>query len=473
MISTLNVLKNKVKSIELSHYRSIRKALLFGVLIRLILALYLTHDWDFQVWHISFTDIVSGLGSPYSAMNFSYPPIWAYVLMPFASVSTFFANPYDGLMRFNLNGFLVAGTQPLFNLLVRLPLIASEVFIGLLIYDHVLKFKNENTAHKSFILWFLNPFVIFVSCVFGQFDVLAALMVMLAFLFFLDKKFVLCGLAIGLGALTKLYPLYLLPIYLIFALKIDFDENRSNKAIIVKKALLHYGLIIGGLFLSLSLVVPPLLISGSFSNFVQAVFRRTDYITSLGGISPTNLFYLFGSDVFIWLNEPGRSQLIFSILSIALFGSIGAVSLYYGFQSKMTSSHQRFLFVHILAIVCVYLTSLMVNPQYIMWIIPFLTLCYGIYGNYFKRIIVLSFSALVFALYWIRPFNSIMVFSGVGELGTRLNQLYFSYITIIGYPLMVISGLIGAVVLISLFFPKLQLKRLFVTSNKNQLNGDI
>ncbi|MFX1537140.1 MAG: glycosyltransferase 87 family protein, partial [Promethearchaeota archaeon] len=402
VISALKTLKNKIESVSLTRFRSISKVLLFGILIRLLLAVYLSHDWDFQVWYVSFADIVAGLRSPYTAMNFSYPPIWAFTLTPFASLFSLLANSHDGLVRVSLGGPIIAATHPLFNLLVRLPLIASEVFIGLLIYDHVLKFKNENMAYKAFILWFLNPFVIFVSCVFGQFDVLVTLMVVLAFVFFLEKKYALCGLSIGLGALTKIYPIYLLPLYMIFTLKIDLKE-KSKRLIIAKDTLQHCGLIFGGLLLSLFLIIPPLIISGSFYNFVQAVLRRTDYITSLGGISPTNAIYILGPDVFVWLNEPGRPQFIFSALSIVLWVSTLAVSLYYSFRSKLSSDHQRFLYIQTLTIVCLYLAALMVNPQYVIWIIPFLVLCYGIYGNYFKRIIILSVSALLFALFWIKP----------------------------------------------------------------------
>ena len=448
-------------SAKIAKFQPIINVLIFGVLIRIVLALYLTHDWDFQVWYISFADVTSGLKSPYATMSFSYPPLWAYTLTPFASIFSLFSNVNDAIIRTNINGPLIVAINPLFNLLVRLPLIASEIFVGLIIFNHVLKYKNMHTAYRSFALWFLNPFVIFISCVFGQFDVLAALMVVLAFIFLLEKKYLNSGLSLGLGALTKIYPIYLLPLYFIFALMDEiYGEKKSQVFAIFKKTLSHYALIFAGLISSFLLILPPLLISGSFSNFLNAVFRRSEYITSLGGISPTNLVYFTGPELFFWLNEAGRPQFLFSSLSIILWSSILLVSLFYAFRSKISFPHQKFLYAQIMAICCIYLTSLMVNPQYIIWILPFLVLCYGIYNDFFKRYIILSISALFFALYWIRPFNSVTIFSSLRQIGDNLNQLYALYLGTIGYPIMVASGLIGAIVIISLFIPRFEIKEI-------------
>ena len=115
-------------SAKIAKFQPIINVLIFGVLIRIVLALYLTHDWDFQVWYISFADVTSGLKSPYATMSFSYPPLWAYTLTPFASIFSLFSNVNDAIIRTNINGPLIVAINPLFNLLVRLPLIASEIF---------------------------------------------------------------------------------------------------------------------------------------------------------------------------------------------------------------------------------------------------------------------------------------------------------------------------------------------------------
>lgn len=456
----LNALFQSLKlRFSFTDYRRIVGPLIIGILLRLVLAVYTSDSGDFEVWYIAFLNMVSGLGSPYFTMYYSYPPVWAYFMLPFSSIVLPFSNPYQLGARVYLENHIYSATSPFFNILYKLPIFLAEILVGLLIYAQIKKHKNEKMAYKAFILWFFNPLVLLIGSIDGQMDALAALMVVLAFCFFMEKKYFLSGTSIAIGAMVKIFPLYLLPLYLAFLLKFVYDKHLQGKISIIKAALSNYLSTFSGLFLGIVIAIMPLLVFGSLSSAIEAVTTRGSYVASIGGFTPFIIALYLIPDAFAWFSAYGRPQMVYSVLQIAFFISALFVIFYYVFYTKRNPIHQRFLQAHIGLIVTLYLTSLVVNPQYLLWIIPFLILGYGIYGNYSRRIIILSVCAVIAQLYWVRHyFNSLIFFSNFSRFGFSIDNMLVNFLDAFGYQLMSISGFIGVLIITSLYFAKLPVK---------------
>lgn len=416
-----------------------------GLALRLVLAPFTSHPYDIAVMYRVTNDLFAGLNI-YTTNSFTYPPLWAYVEYPLFTLVGLISPKLLG-MQVNLNLPMENWklppiiTSPLFNVLCKLPYIIADVLIALIIYDIVKELRDKEHAKFSFVLWFFNPLVIGVSSVHGQFDVLPALMTLLSFCFLCRRNFLASGVTIGLGCLFKIYPVFLTPLYLFSVAALE-KERLSSGFQTAKRILTGCLEFAGGILISFCAFLFLLL----NSNLYHDVFARTEIIPSLGGLSIFNIEYLPG---FEWLPSLiiSNSRLVSLILTIVLFAMIILVS-YITFRSG--GNFKTFLFGHIAILLAVYLTSPTVNPQYILWIVPFLTLSYGLYNHNLKTVIVLSFSALGFLigltgpLFFLYP---LAIFTPLLRIEViYANTYFFEYIG--GWVVLLISGIVGVAALI-------------------------
>jgi len=457
-------------------YEQIVSLLFLGILIRIVVGFYTSHPNDEEVWYITAVNMLSGQGSPYGTRYFSYPPVWAYIYLPFVSIGSLFSNPYLFSIRANLNetvvpimsplfGTVVPIMSPLFNFVVKLPIIIGDIFVGLIIYRVVSNFKNEQVARKAFIFWFLNPFVIYTGAMIAQFDVLPALTSLLALVLFMERKYFLAGISLSIGIMTKIYPVYFIPLYLTFFFKSD-----SSKKIEWKKNIFRLIPFLAGILLTGIVLLLPILAFNSFPYFFEGNFRRGEYITSIGGLTPWTLIYLFEGG-FEWIIDYDRAQIIYIALYILQVSGIALVSFHFGFRSGQEQHLKSFLRGHVCILALIFLTLLTVNPQYFIWVAPFLILGYGLYGDYKIKLSILSASACFLAFYWAYPFYPIIVFVNK-EIGMTLYNALNLATNPIGFPLVIFFGLLGAVTILLLPFPTPKISRLknLLTRHRDEEN---
>jgi Gpi18-like mannosyltransferase len=448
--------KNFVKnffSFRLRGYEQIVGLLFLDTVLRIVISFYTSHPNDEEVWYITAVNMLSGQGSPYGTRYFSYPPVWAYIYLPFVSISSLFSNPYFFSIRINLSGTVVPVMSPLFNFVVKLPIIIGDIFVGLIIYRFVSNFKDEQAARKAFIFWFFNPLVIFTGAMVAQFDVLPALTSLLALVLFMQRKYFLAGASLGLGIMAKIYPIYFIPLYITFFFKSD-----SSKEIEWKKGIFRLMSFLAGILLTGIVLLLPILAFNSFPYFFEGIFRRGEYITQIGGLTPWNLIYLFEGG-FEWINDYGRAQIIYTVLYILQMSGIALVSFHFGFRSGQEQRLRSLLRGHVCILTLIFLTILTVNPQYIIWVAPFLILSYGLYGNYKIRLLLLSASACFLAFYWAYPFYPIISYVNK-EIGMMLYNALNLATNPIGFPLVIFFGLLGAITILLLPFPTPKISRL-------------
>jgi hypothetical protein len=367
---------------------------LIGLAIRLVLAPFSSEPYDVSVFYVVNNDLMAGL-NPYTTNSFSYPPLWAYTTYPglgivslLASPKLFGASPAAlGLLSDSWN-LPLAITSPLFNIMLKLPLIVTDLVIGIVIYDVLKALMDEKHAMTGFILWFLNPLVIFIDSVHGQFDVIPTLMTVLAFFLLVKRKYFLSGVAIGMGIAFKIYPIFLAPLYVISIAKLEKNDYLNNSKSLRKTLTKCSQFISGGIF-SLAIFLLPLV----NSNLVPDVFTRVEFPNSVGGLTVFGVLHAQG---FEWLLHLVLSQS--RLLYLGLTGvSLVAVTFICAICFLGNGDFiETFLLGSIAILLIVYITSLVVNSQYVLWILPFLILSYGLFGKNKITIGLLSISALIY-----------------------------------------------------------------------------
>ena len=201
-----------------------------ALLLRLILAPLYHHSdadiyfyWAKYLWEKKDFFLFLGKSVP-NAMPATYPPVFYYLLF-------FWRGLYElvgrGLWWLNLQipvfpSNLIFWYQSYsvgiaFN---KIPAILADLGCALLIYQIALKVGTNKKLSKTAMLLFLFlPATWYNSAYWGQIDSLYAFFILLGFFFALKNRFLWGTFSLAISALIKPTGLFVLPAYLIFAIK--------------------------------------------------------------------------------------------------------------------------------------------------------------------------------------------------------------------------------------------------------------
>jgi uncharacterized membrane protein len=370
-----------------SDRRKVYKILALGLIVRLALAPISAHPWDVYVWFDTGRVFANGQNF-YVSREYSYPPLWALYLLVVTALyrgvaPVLGAHPLDAGQVQNILGTTQDLGTPfitdwLFNLLVKLVLIAFDALLAFLIYRIVARrFGLPSRALLAFTAFFLNPYTIWISSVWGMFDVLPTYLMILAVLCMIDNRLELSGIIFGLATGLKYYPVLVL---LVLIVGFGLFSNRRK----MQKLLIPF---LGTLF-AFSI---PFLLADS-----------TSYIAGiLGPVTPgspvTNVKL---GNLSIWLILPllgfDTVPLWFVILDSSL---IAALALAIGFAARgrkdLVTSPFLWLDLSILSILVFYGLFRVINEQYFFWILPLMTIDTVIGRT--KPLVTILTSGIVFA----------------------------------------------------------------------------
>ncbi|OPY26794.1 MAG: hypothetical protein A4E31_01371 [Methanomassiliicoccales archaeon PtaU1.Bin030] len=377
-------------------------AIMAGFAIRIAVAPWTSWTYDTYPFYQGIVDQLAGLG-PYGHMVYSYPPAFNFIEYPFSIILALFSDPTQWVTFVPsmvevgrvTNMVVPTVTSPGFNLTYKLPLILADYLCGVLLYRFVRKIKDEDSGRRVFILWFLNPFVIFVSSIYGNFDVLAVFLTLLALYAMYSRRYLSAGLAVGLGVSMKLYPLYLglfCFAYLVGQVIVNY-RTRDDPMGRLKNPIKFIAGAIGGA----SSIVISVLLNPSLMVFINGRMSNND----MGGINIWGLLrtgnVLFNGssalpqDEFTLVNTV-TSYLMFLILFLILLRVF----------MMLRSSHERHEEQMIFGSMSVFVVLLLFQPvthaHYLLWALPFLLLC-SLYQHRFEHIVfALSVVGVVFWL---------------------------------------------------------------------------
>ena len=233
---------------------------------------------------------------------------------------------------------------------MKAPLIAGDLLTGILLARIVAqRLGQPEKSGLAFSAFFLNPFVIWISSVWGMFDILPTYFVILGTLLFMDKKGVAAGIAFGIGIGLKYFPA-LLVIALLLGLRKSQDRRTARNLVL-------------GLIGVIALFSLPFLLAEP-GEYLRGTLSPTAGQTT-GQLSIWVVAHYLGI-----LNLP----LWASALNVgAILGGIVFVSWCIGSRSKGGES-TRWIDLSLLSILLIYVLFRLMNDQYAVWIIPFLTL---------------------------------------------------------------------------------------------------
>jgi hypothetical protein len=380
---TLN-LKNHVKRFFKSKTAII---LTIAVLIRFSLAPFTEHRYDMYIWRLNqalaYQYGVNPLNPPAwidknaTVFLWSYPPLWLFSLLTVYPVYATVSHPtlpenVSELWRdmYNFNNPCEAyhsfkpENLPLLDLLIKTPLILSDLLITLILLKTLREFSQEEKVRKHAYMWILNPYVIFISAVWGMFDTLPTLFTLLAVWLFLKGKINRSAISLAAAALFKMYPIVFAPI-----LAFMHYKRCGRKGAAAKYLLATFGLTLSVTFLT---------------NFCFAlIFGQEPLNTSItitwqlfkGRASPD----WYGTNIFFGLtplNALGnlfkQYNVCFNIpISPILIGVAVVIIIFKISREKNLNPVEVFSYITA-AHFAIYLTYTVVNEQYLIWILPFL-----------------------------------------------------------------------------------------------------
>jgi Gpi18-like mannosyltransferase len=421
---------------------------LIGLALRLAFVPFLVDPYDASTFFTVTNDLLAGLNM-YATNSFSYPPLWAYAMHPTVGLTTLFVSP-------NLLGVRIATqslslenwqlpaivTSPLFNILFKLPLIIADVLIGLILYRIIKELRDEKKAKMAFVLWFLNPLVILIDSVLGQFDVLPTLMIVLAFCLLCNRNYFASGSAIGAGVLFKIFPIYFAPLYLFSIAKL---ESKGPLKILenLRNILPKCSRFLAGILVPFFIFLSPLI----NSNIIHDIFARTQTVSGIGGLTIFSVAEFPGMQ-WLLLIISLHSGMVFWSLMISSLVAILLVS--FAFFTSQKDFLEIFLLGNVAIILIIFVTSLVVNPQYIVWILPFMIVEWGLYKRNLIKLSLLSIVASVFLigiggpLFFFRP---LAVFTPLLSVNTVYSSIQF-FENYDGWAILFTSGILGVIVII-------------------------
>lgn len=288
---------------------------------------------------------------------------WAYVeslmLSLWQWISASSTTPYGWWQKDPLT---ISNNIRLLILLMRLPAFVSDLAIAGVLYYAVgaLFSKSISRAQLASLLWFLNPYTFFAIEALGVPDVATAFLTVLAALLIARGRVVLSGLVLAVGMGLKLYPILLLPAFLVFGM-----QKPSRRLVKILLAVLPF---VGFIFY-LQWLMP-----GGFS---PAALVDYSSVTQ----SMRELF----------LHMPGAQLSLSTMALIALYFATYAAA---GFAKPAINDL-------VIPILLVFLAFTDPYPQYYVWVLPFLVLDIALHRNKLRIGLLFAMMTFLFADWFI------------------------------------------------------------------------
>lgn len=123
-------------------------------------------------------------------------------------------------------------------LLIKLPNIICDMISMYLIFKITKKYSNDTFALILSLLFGLDLSALFLSSVWGGFDSIAVLLILLAVYFMIDKKICKMIICIASATLIKWYSVILLPVFIIYSINVYRKNKKTDYAYLRKDIVL-------------------------------------------------------------------------------------------------------------------------------------------------------------------------------------------------------------------------------------------
>jgi len=321
---------------------------------------FIAHPFDVFYWYRYCVGVLDQ-GININTILTSIRPLWFLTLIPIA-YSYGFLSSIMGLKAISVDDLSLQmnpqyGIEfipgPIFNFLVKIPMLIADVATTIILYKLVEQFFGREKAKWTSLLFYLNPFCIWISAAWGQYESIPAFFTVFALYLLLNEKVVSSAFSLLVATLFKVYPaIFLIPttIYLF---------KRSNRRSLLKYYLIFF------IPMLLSLIMGGMQLVYEFFKY-GFFFSTTNYLNLFGfGLTYWSISMNFPLDPVIW--GP-----ISSLLTIVLV----IISTY--FVAKL--SFEEPLKALVRSIFIIFAAGLLsfryVVENRFLWLLPFLTLMF-------------------------------------------------------------------------------------------------
>jgi hypothetical protein len=189
----------------------IRYSILLSAAIQFALGAFMLHPYDGRVFFTTGYSVAHG-NSPYVPADVSN--IFGHTLFPETYPGIGYPPPWglmlgvSYLLSYNLYPSLI-----LYNIAVKVPIIAGNILLALLV-GRIVRSETSNPAVSKNAIRFMlfNPYVIYTTAIWGQFDTLSTLLMLFAIYELGKGRQRLSAAALGGAIALKLIPVVLLPL---------------------------------------------------------------------------------------------------------------------------------------------------------------------------------------------------------------------------------------------------------------------
>lgn len=405
---------------------------LIGFAVRLAVAPWTSWTYDTYPFYQGIVDTLACIG-PYGHMAYSYPPAYAYVAAPFAWMLSLFLDPSQWIIfQPSLVGVgQITGmvnpmvTNPAFNLAFKMPLMIADYLTAVLLYHFVSLMKDRESARRVFVLWFLNPLVIFISSIYGNFDVLAVFFSVLSLYSMYRKMYLSAGLAIGLGIAFKLFPMYLGLFYFAYLLGLAIAEWRNS--VLIVPNLRNLGSFLAGGALGVSSILIMVFTDPSIMVFLTGRMGTND----MGGINVWGLLRTANA-LISGGGLPSNTLSTVTVISNYLLIAILFIVLIYVFvmlKGSKETNEKQLLFGSMTVFIILLLFQSITHAHYLIWALPFVLLC-SVYQERFEmKMALMTIAGVVFWLSlqsYLAFLYPLATYTGIVPVGT-VNQTVVDY----------------------------------------------
>ncbi len=394
----------------------IRLLLLTGFLIREAFSFWTGHPFDFEIWVRAGYWVSRGV-SPYSDMSFapgvSFADDFGYSFGAAIGYLPFWPILVAGLYK--LYVLLGSPSSFVYYFLIKQPIIICDVLAGYVLYRYTER-RGSNKASFALKVWLFSPFNVIVSAIWGMFDSIAVLFVLLALT---ARPGAYRGIWAGLATFAKSLPV-------IFTVPLSRGPmSLRNLALAIGipvVASLAIVWLMGWPFSAFGITIQSTLPTGRQS---LSAWEVMFYLNSIGWIpdSSLNFYYQWGG--YIWIVAVGtatvlayrwfgfdtergviQSMLLITITFLVLRGQVNEQYALYLFALALIDialwnpQRKRLLFALVAAVLLYHLTN---DPLLIRYVAPVYPHVLTIEGDLIsavnpERNFLLFFWAMVFWL---------------------------------------------------------------------------
>src|SRR5260370_20952001 len=252
------------------------KHIALGLAIRELIAPWLGHPYDFEIWVRLGFYMQNLVFNPYGSLRY-VPGLSSSPYGYTGSISYLPFSAFIFAVTYQIYSLLGEPSRFLYYFLLKQPMVFADVGTAIVLAKIILQSGDAKSARTAFLVWIYFPLGIIISSVWGQLDPISLFLALLAIYYFIGSKWLTSAAMLGLSIYLKTLPLVFLPVFLM--------QARASKNIRLGYSLVSLAIPVFGT------LVPVLWFNWGY----QGIYNNSSFQVAIpwnGAMSALNIVYL-------------------------------------------------------------------------------------------------------------------------------------------------------------------------------------